>query len=230
MRFPSTPHVPAKASCQQEKNFLLIGKVCPLSGFPDRSVRTENAIRRKFRFKPRRQETQIQHLRTNEQIRIPRIFLIDENEAKIGEIATPEALAMAKERSLDLVEVSPKANPPVCRIMDYGKYLYQQSKQQKVAKAKQKRVETKGIRIGIRTDDHDLSFKKSQAEKFLRQGNKVKAEIILRGREKAHQDLARETLKGFLSKIETPYKIEEDVKKFPAGYNVIIAPVSDNNQ
>lgn len=144
----------------------------------------------------------------------------------MGELSTFEAIAIARERSLDLVEVSPKARIPVCKIMDYGKYLYQQSKQLRVAKAKQKKVEIKGIRLGIRTDKHDLDFKKAQAEKFLRQGNKVKIDIILRGREKAHQDLARNTLKEFISIIETPYKIEEDVKRFPGGFNVIIAPMT----
>lgn len=153
-------------------------------------------------------------------------MVIDENGISLGELSTFEAIAIARERSLDLVEVSPKARIPVCKIMDYGKYLYQQSKQLRVAKAKQKKVEIKGIRLGIRTDKHDLDFKKAQAEKFLRQGNKVKIDIILRGREKAHQDLARNTLKEFISIIETPYKIEEDVKRFPGGFNVIIAPMT----
>ncbi len=133
---------------------------------------------------------------------------------------------MAKENELDLVEVSPKAQPPVCRIMDYGKHLYQQSKQIQANKAKQKKVDTKGVRLGLRTDDHDINFKKNQTEKFLRQGNKVKVEILLRGREKAHQDLARTNLEEFLKKIETPYKIEEMVKRFPGGFNVIIAPIA----
>lgn len=127
---------------------------------------------------------------------------------------------------LDLVEVSPKAQPPVCRIMDYGKHLYQQSKQLRLAKAKQKKVELKGIRLGLRTDTHDLEFKKNQAEKFLRQGDKVKIDIVLRGREKAHQDLAKENLGKFILLITVPYKIEDPIKRFPGGFNVIIAPVS----
>lgn len=154
------------------------------------------------------------------------MLVIDDQGVSLGEISTAEAIAIARERQLDLVEVSPKARIPVCKIMDYGKYLYQQSKQLRVAKAKQKKVEIKGIRLGIRTDKHDLDFKKAQADKFLRQGNKVKIDIILRGREKAHQDLARTTLKEFIGTIETPYKIEEDVKRFPGGFNVIIAPIA----
>lgn len=133
-------------------------------------------------------------------------------------------MELAKERSLDLVEVFPKAQPPVCKILDYGKFQYQKSKQKRTAQAKQKKVDTKGIRIGIRTDEHDLNFKKNQADKFLRKGDKVKIEIVLRGREKAHQDLAREALKNFMSLISVPYRIEEDIKRFPGGFNAIIAP------
>lgn len=117
--------------------------------------------------------------------------------------------------------------------MDYGKYLYQQSKQQRIAKAKQKKVELKGIRIGLKTDAHDSNFKQEQADKFLRQGNKVKIDIVLRGREKAHQDLARTNLLKFLSGLKTPYKTEDPIKRFPGGFNVTIAPISaiaENNQ
>lgn len=163
-------------------------------------------------------------MRTNENIRVPKVLVISESGESFGELSVPEAIQIAKEQSLDLVEVSPKAKPPVCKIMDYGKYLYQQSKQLRVAKAKQKKVEIKGIRLGLRTDTHDRDFKKAQAEKFLRQGNKVKIDIILRGREKAHQDLAQSNLKGFIALIETPFKIEEPIKRFPGGFNIIIAP------
>lgn len=141
-------------------------------------------------------------------------------------MATFDALTLAKERVLDLVEVSPKAAPPVCRIMDYGKHLYQQSKQLRIAKAKQKKIETKGVRLGLRTDTHDMDFKRAQSEKFLKQGDKVKIDIVLRGREKAHQDLARKNLQAFLTAITVPYKIEDQIKRFPGGFNVIIAPIS----
>jgi translation initiation factor IF-3 len=135
-----------------------------------------------------------------------------------------EAIQIARARELDLVEIAPIAKPPVCKIMDYGKYQYQQSKQERLNKAKQKKVEVKGIRIGIRTDTHDLDFKKNQAEKFLKKGDKVKAEIILRGREKAHQELARKALSDFLRTIAVPYKMEQEIKRFPGGFNVIITP------
>jgi translation initiation factor IF-3 len=153
------------------------------------------------------------------------VFVIDDEGKQIGEMPTTEAMTLAKEKMLDLVEVSPKAVPPVCRIMDYGKHLYQQSKQLRIAKAKQKKIEIKGVRLGLRTDTHDLDFKKAQSEKFLRQGDKVKIDIVLRGREKAHQDLARKNLQDFISLITVPYKIEDPIKRFPGGFNVIIAPV-----
>lgn len=165
-------------------------------------------------------------MRINDGIRVPSVFLIDDEGKQIGEVSTQEALALARERMLDLVEVSPKAQPPVCRIMDYGKHLYQQSKQLRIAKAKQKKVEIKGVRLGLRTDTHDLDFKKAQTEKFLRQGDKVKIDIVLRGREKAHQDLARQNLQNFISSIETPHKIEDPIKRFPGGFNTIIAPTA----
>lgn len=135
-----------------------------------------------------------------------------------------KALEIARESQLDLVEISPKAVPPVCKIMDFGKYQYQKSREDRQNKAKQKKVDIKGIRIGVRTDDHDLDFKKNQTEKFLKKGHRVKIEIIMRGREKAHQDLARANLSEFLKSVSIPHKIEQDIKRFPGGFNVIIAP------
>jgi translation initiation factor IF-3 len=155
---------------------------------------------------------------------VPQIRVIDDQGAQLGIMTPFEALQIAREREIDLVEVAPMANPPVCRIMDYGKFQYQQSKQDKVNKAKQKKVEVKGIRLGFRTDDHDLDFKRKQAEKFLQKGDKVKIEIRLKGREKAHQDLARTNLVNFLKSIVTDYKVEQDIKRFPGGFNVVITP------
>ncbi len=151
-------------------------------------------------------------------------MLIDDQGSNLGEMETWKAVEIAKERELDLVEVFPKAFPPVCKIMDYGKHQYQQSKQNRLAQAKQKKIDTKGIRIGLKTDDHDLNFKRNQADKFLSKGNKVKIELILKGREKAHRDLARRNLEGFISGISTPHKFEEPIKGIPQGFNVIIAP------
>jgi len=182
----------------------------------------DKPIRRTFHRRPV-QKKEPEH-KINERIRALEVRLIGEAGEQFGVIPTQEALAMAQEQSLDLVEVSPKSVPPVCRIMDYGKFQYQQSKQERIHKVKQKKSEIKGIRIGARTDEHDLNFKKDQAEKFLTKGNKVKVEIILRGREKAYQDLARQNLQNFIKNITAPYKIEQEIKRFPGGFNVIITP------
>lgn len=137
---------------------------------------------------------------------------------------TAQALELAREEMLDLVEIAPLAHPPVCKIMDFGKYQYQKSRQERANKSKQKKSEVKGIRLGVRTDTHDLEFKKSQAEKFLKKGAKVKVELTMRGREKAHQDLARTNLNDFLRSISIPFKVEQEIKRYPGGFNTIIAP------
>ena len=142
----------------------------------------------------------------------------------MGIMPSSQALEIARERELDLVEVAPLANPPVCKIIDFGKFQYQKAKLDQASRAKQKKVEIKGIRIGIRTDEHDLEFKKNQAEKFLKRGDKVKIEIVLRGREKAHPDLARKNLNDFIKTISIPFEMEQEIKRFPAGFNVIITP------
>jgi translation initiation factor IF-3 len=180
-------------------------------------------MRRRFRRKPKK-TAKVPQMRANERIFADPIVLIDQNGEHVGEISLTDARAMAESVGLDLVEVSPKAQPPVCKIIDYGKFQYAQAKQYRQAKAQQKTVSTKGVRIGLRTDTHDLNFKKKQTEKFLSKGNKVKIEIVLRGREKAHQDLAKENIQNFLKMIEIPYRTEEEIKKFPGGFNTIIAP------
>lgn len=149
--------------------------------------------------------------------------MIDEKGNQLGIMPPSQALEMAKSQFLDLVEIAPLAQPPVCRIMDFGKFQYQQSKQDRLSKAKQKKIDIKGIRIGLKTDDHDLEFKKNQIEKFLKKGSKVKIEIFLRGREKAHQDLARKNLENFIKSIAAQYKTEQEIKRFPGGFNTIIS-------
>ncbi len=181
-------------------------------------------MRRKFRRKPKKKIVQGPQLRVNDNIKYTPVVLIDEKGEHRGEVPLKVAKEIAREAELDLVEVSPKARPPVCKILDYGKLQYTQSKQQRQQQANQKKSVTKGIRIGIRTDEHDLEFRKKQAQKFLEKGNKVKVEIILRGREKAHQDLAKDHVQKFLDSIEIPFKVEEEIKKVPRGFNTVIAP------
>ena len=163
--------------------------------------------------------------RINDQIRALEVRVIrDADGAQLGVLPTEKALEIAKEEALDLVEIAPHATPPVCKIMDFGKFQYQKSRLERSNKSKQKKSEVKGIRLGVRTDTHDLEFKKAQAEKFLKKGARVKVELTMRGREKAHQDLARENLKQFLHEIAIPYKIEQEIKRYPGGFNAIIAP------
>ena len=180
-------------------------------------------MRRRFR-RPKKVKPVEPRYRVNEKITAPQVMVIDEKGENLGVMETPQALQLAQEKELDLVEVFPKAEPPVCRILDYGKFQYKQDKQRHQAKLKQKKTGTKGVRLGLRTDVHDLDFKRRQAEKFLLKGNKVKIEMILRGREKAHKDLAKENLTRFLESINVPYTREEDIKSAPRGFVVLIAP------
>ncbi len=160
---------------------------------------------------------------------MPEIRLIDEKGEQIGIIETTKALEIAREKEFDLIEVSPNSKPPVCRLVDWGKYRYKLAKQERLHKANQKRIEVKGVRFTLRTDMHDLEFKAKQAEKFLKQGHKVKIDLILKGREKAHQDLAQEKLNDFVKKISELFSEEEKIvieqkpKKSPHGLITIIA-------
>lgn len=180
-------------------------------------------MRRRFRRKPKKEE-KIPMMRANNRIFSDPIFLIDQDGENVGEISLQEAKNIAKESGLDLVEVSPKAQPPVCKILDYGKFQYNQTKQYRQNKSQQKKVDTKIVRIGLRTGEHDLEFKKNQVEKFLKKGHKVKIEISLRGREKAHIDLGKENIEHFVKLITLPFKTEEELKRAPDGFNVLVAP------
>jgi translation initiation factor IF-3 len=130
--------------------------------------------------------------RVNEQIRIPQIHLIDAEGEQIGVVETKNAQTMADEAGLDLVEVAPNARPPVCKIMDYGKYRYEQSKKQK--KGKQAGSQLKEIRMRVRISSHDFDFKVKHAEDFLKQRHKVRMSVMFSGRENAHRELGRELL------------------------------------
>lgn len=156
-------------------------------------------------------------------IRISPVRLIDDQGEQVGIVDTREALALAQSKDLDLVEIAPTAKPPVCKIIDWGKFQYQEAKKKQEASAKQKKIEIKGIRFRPSTDENDLNFKLKQAEKFLKKGNKVKVEIVLRGREKAFAGLSREKLQKFIDKIEIPIKIEQGIKRQFNGFNVLIS-------
>lgn len=134
-------------------------------------------------------------------------MVIDDNGESLGVMPTAKALALAQSKSLDLIEVSPLAHPPVCKILDYGKFQYQQSRSQ----TKSKKIEIKGIRLTFKIGQHDLDIRKKQVVKFLDQGHKVKVELRLRGREKAFRDKAREVINSFLNNLNIEYKIEKPI-------------------
>jgi len=140
-----------------------------------------------------------------------------------------EALQYAKDRSLDLIEVAPTANPPVCRIMDYGKYRYEQGKREREAQKKQRMTEIKGIRMRPGTDEHDFQFKLKNALKFLRQGHKVKVTVIFRSREFTHPEFARESLGRMaeIAKEQGVATLEKPASMEGRTMTMILAPTSE---
>lgn len=154
------------------------------------------------------------------------VRLIDADGNQVGIVPGKEALRQARLVDLDLVEISPSARPPVCKIMDFGKYQYEQAKRDKEQRKAKKKSEIKGIRIGFKTGDHDQDLKRQQTEEFINGGDKVRIEIVLRGREKAHRPLARTMLEEFLKKITIPFRYEELITPHPNGFSATL--VSDN--
>jgi len=160
----------------------------------------------------------------NNRIRAKEVRLIDETGKQLGVLELEKALQIARERGFDLIQVTEKLEPPVCKLMDYGKYLYQQQKKEKAAKHHHV-SELKGIRLSFGISEHDLETRIRQAEKFLKKGYKIRVEMRLRGREKAHQEFAREKIKKFLEALEksTPIKIERELKRQARGLTMIVS-------
>ena len=144
--------------------------------------------------------------RINEQIRVREVRIVGDGESTV--VSTREALDMARNEGVDLVEISPNANPPVCRLIDYSKFLYQQKKRQKEMKAKQVKVEVKEIRFGPQTDEHDYQFKLKHAKEFLEEGNKVRAYVFFRGRSILFKEQGEVLLLRFANDLEEYGKVE----------------------
>lgn len=144
--------------------------------------------------------------RINEQIRVREVRIVDEGGSSV--MPTKQALDMAREQGVDLVEISPNANPPVCRLIDYSKFLYQQKKRAKEMKAKQVKVEVKEIRFGPQTDEHDYQFKLKHAKEFLEDGNKVRAYVFFRGRSILFKEQGEVLLLRFANDLEEWGKVE----------------------
>ena len=148
----------------------------------------------------------------NEQIRDKEIRLIGDDGEQLGIMSAKDALKMAKEAGLDLVKIAPTAKPPVCKIVDYGKYRYEQARREKEAKKKQKTTEVKEIQLSPNIDVNDLTTKANQARKFVEKGNKVKVALRFRGREMAHMATGKEVLDTFFEKVSDVAVVEKPAK------------------
>lgn len=175
------------------------------------------------RFDPRQRETG-KRLRVNDFIRISPIRLIDENNEQIGVVDLDEAKRRAREAELDLVEVSPNSTPPVCRIMDYGKWKYSQKKKEQKARSHTKQSELKGIRLRPKIDPHDLEIKTNHAKEFLQEGHKVQFTMIFRGREMAHRDLALQQMQKISDILVKVSKIEAAPRMMGRRMTMVLAP------
>ncbi|MDO4184620.1 MAG: translation initiation factor IF-3 [Rhodospirillales bacterium] len=163
--------------------------------------------------------------RINQEIRVKEIRLIDENGENKGVVNIKEALLLADEAGLDLIEISPQAVPPVCKIMDYGKYKYEQQKRKNEAKKNQKIVNIKELKLRPMIDVHDYEVKVKQAKKFLSQGDKVKFIIRFKGREMSANDMGRKVLDNLVEDLENICKVEVEPKVEGRQMMMIVAPL-----
>ena len=163
-------------------------------------------------------------VRVNRQIRISPVRVIDPDGVQLGIMPIEEALAAAEERGLDLVEVAPNARPPVCRIMDYGKYKYEEARKARLARKKQHQVQVKEVKFRPGIEAHDFEFKVRHARRFLQEGDKVKATMMFRGRQMAHPELGREVLDRVAQAVEDVGKVEVEPTMEGRNMTMILAP------
>ena len=155
-----------------------------------------------------------QELQINEQIRDKELRVIDSDGKQLGIMSLRQAMEIAEQKNLDLVKIAPQANPPVCKIIDYGKFRFEQAKREKEARKNQRVVEIKEVRLSLNIDTHDFETKKNHALRFISEGNKVKASIRFRGREMGHPELGLEIMRRFadamseVANVEKPAKLE----------------------
>ena len=163
----------------------------------------------------------------NEDIRDAEVRLIDENGEQLGIVENRKAQALAEERNLDLVKISPNANPPVCKLMDYGKYRFETAKREKEQRKNQKVVEMKEIRLSATIDLHDMEVKAKACNKFLSEGNKVKVNIRFRGRQITHNDIGIEVMDRFFTMVEDKAVKERPPKMEGRNMFMVLAPKAD---
>src|SRR5512139_991400 len=168
----------------------------------------------------------IKQVNINEQIRTPQVRLIGVDGSQLGIVSLADALARASEEKLDLVEVAPKASPPVCRIMDYGKYKYQQSKKTQEAKKKQAVTQVKEVKIRPKTEEHDYQFKLRHIKRFLSEKNKAKVTIMFRGREITYSELGLKVLERIVVDTEELGVVEQQPKLEGRNMVMVLTPRS----
>jgi translation initiation factor IF-3 len=162
--------------------------------------------------------------RINHQIKAPELRVINEDGQQIGIMKTSEAIALALENGLDLVEVSPVALPPVAKLIDFAKFKYQQKKLEQQQKKHAKKTEVKTIWISVRISEHDMEIKANKVSEFLTDGDLVKIELRMRGREQAYGDLGRQSLEKFMKYIKSPHRIEVPLKRMGGTWSLTVAP------
>ena len=160
----------------------------------------------------------------NERIRFPKIRVIDTDGEQLGILTPQEALRLAEAKDLDLVLVSDKADPPVCRIMDYGKYKFEQEKKAREARKKQHTADVKEVKMRYKIEDHDYQVRVNQAVRFLKDGDKVKATITFRGREIQHSDLAEDLLKRMAIDLEEVAEVQQAPKREGRNMMMLLSP------
>lgn len=165
-------------------------------------------------------------MRVNKQIRVPKVRVIGADGNQIGIIATDEALAMAVEQELDLVEVVPTSKPPVCKIIDYGKFRYDQAKREKESKKAQHQVKVKEVKIKPNIDAHDFEVKSRRARGFLEQGFKVKLTCMFRGREMVHPEIGEAVVKRFVASLGDVASSESPAKRMGRTLTLVMAPLA----
>ena len=162
--------------------------------------------------------------RINEQITAKELRVVDDAGGQLGIMTRDAALRLAEQSSKDLVEIAPQAVPPVCKIIDYGKYQYEIQKREKTQKKQQQNQQMKEIRFKWRTDTHDFNFKVRHARAFLEDGNKVKASVMFRGREITHQDIGRELLERFIEAIIDIAKVDQNIQSEGRSLSIVVSP------
>ena len=153
-----------------------------------------------------------QELQINEQIRDKELRVIDSDGNQLGIMSLRQALEIAEQKNLDLVKIAPQANPPVCKIIDYGKFRFEQAKREKEARKNQRMVDIKEVRLSLNIDTHDFETKAGHAMRFLKEGNKVKVSIRFRGREMGHPEQGYEVMKRFAAALEEVANVEKPAK------------------